>query len=167
MLSLVLHWIHLLSVVLWIGGVGYILFVLLGNMRFISLRDRARFVPRILKRFLVIVWLSIAAIIISGLYRVIFVMHITSVEQLIFTRYGNILGLKIILVVALITVALRITTKVYNRTVHHVAKHVDDEPNSYTCAECGSIVGSIRNHLEVGFLLSVVIIFLAAMLRGA
>ena len=167
MLSLILHWIHLISVVLWIGGVGYVLFVLLGNMRFISLRDRAKFVPRILKRFLTIVWISISAIIISGLYRVVFVMRITNVEQLVFTRYGNILGLKIILVAALVIVALRVTTGVYPKTVQHVATHIDDKPDEYACGKCSSIVGSMRNHLEAGFLLALIIIFLAAMLRGA
>ena len=167
MLSLVLHWIHLLSVVLWIGGVGYVLFVLLGNMRFISLRDRARFVPRILRRFLIVVWASIFAIVVSGVYRVVFVMGITNVEQLIFTRYGNILGIKLLLVIILIAVALSVTTRVYPRTVRHVITHSNDSPDNYVCADCGRIVGSIRGHLEAGFLLAVVIIFLAAMLRGA
>ena len=167
MLSLVLHWIHLLSVVIWIGGVSYILFILLGNMRLISLRDRARFVPRILRRFLTVVWISIAAIVVSGVYRVVFVMRITSIEQLIFTRYGNILGIKLLLVIALIAVALSVTRRVYPRVVKHVSTHYDENPNNYVCSECGNVVGSIRSHLETGFLLAVVIIFLAAMLRGA
>ena len=167
MLSLFLHWLHLLGVVFWIGGVGYIVFVLLPNMPTIALRDRAKLVPKLLKRFLKIVWISIAVIVLTGLYRVFFVMKITTIEQLIFTRYGNILGIKILLVIALITVALSVTLRVYRRTVSHVITHSNDSPDSYSCPACKNIVGSIQLHLETGLALAFIIIFLAAMLRGA
>ena len=167
MLSLFLHWLHLLGVVFWIGGIGYIIFVLLPNMSTIALRDRAKLVPRILKRFLKVVWISIFIIVLSGLYRVIFVMRITTIEQLIFTRYGNILGIKILLVIALITVALSVTLRVYRRTVSHVTTHNNDSPDSYSCPLCKNIIGSMQLHLETGLALAFIIIFLAAMLRGA
>jgi len=167
MLSLFLHWVHLLSVVFWIGGVGYVVLVLLPNMRLIALRDRARFVPVMMRRFLTVVWISIALIVFSGLYRVLFVMQITTLEPFFFTRYGNILLLKLVLVAALIGVAASVSYRVYPRTVRHVITHLNDEPSVYSCKECSWVVGSIKNHLETGLAVAAVIIFLAAMLRGA
>lgn len=55
MISTILHTLHLLALVFWIGGVGYILFVLMPSLPVVSLRDRARLVPRLLSRFLTIV----------------------------------------------------------------------------------------------------------------
>ncbi|MDJ0269363.1 MAG: CopD family protein [Aigarchaeota archaeon] len=167
MLSLLLHWVHLLSVVVWIGGVAYTVLVMLPNMQLIALRDRARLVPRILSRFLKIVWTSIALIAVSGLYRVVVVLNITGIEPLLLSRYGNILTLKLLLVAALIAVAASLTVRIYPRIVSHVATHINDGPDAYKCPACGSIVGTIRLHLKTGLALAAVIIFLAATLRGA
>jgi uncharacterized membrane protein len=58
MIATILHTLHLLAVVFWIGGVGYTLFVLIPALPTVSLRDRAVLVPRLFRRFLTLVWLS-------------------------------------------------------------------------------------------------------------
>jgi putative copper export protein len=162
-----MHWLHLLGVVFWIGGIGYILFVLMSGIPMTSLRDRARMMPILLKRFLAIVWISIAVIVASGLFRVFYVMGMTTLDPFILSSYGNLLLLKIILVIALIGVASSVTLRQYPRTLKHLTTHLNDPPESYRCQQCGSIVGGLRNHLDIGLALALVIIFLAAMLRGA
>jgi len=167
MLSTFFHWLHLLGVVFWIGGVGYVVLVLLPSMPLIALRDRAKLMPRLLKRFLTVVWVSIALIASSGLYRVFFILGITAPEQFYYTWYGNLLAVKLATVIALIGVALLVTFRLYPRAVRHVQTHANEGPDSYKCPACATVAGSIRTHLETGLALGVVIIFMAAMLRGA
>ena len=167
MLSLVLHWIHLLSVVFWIGGVAYLLLVLLPNLRLIALRDRAKLVPELFRRFMVVIWVSIALITVSGLYRVFFVLGFDSLNDLTASYYGNVLLIKLLLVAALFGVALSVTFRVRPSVVSHVKTHLNDPPESYACAMCKSVAGPLRAHLALGLALASVIILLAALLRGA
>jgi len=167
LLSTFMHWLHLVSVVFWIGGIGYILFVLMPGIPMTSLRDRARMMPILLRRFLTVVWISIALLTVTGLFRVIYIIRITSIEPLILSHYGNLLLLKIILVTALIAVATSVTLRQYPRTLKHLKTHHDDPPESYKCQQCRSIVGSLRSHLDTGLALALVILFIAALLRGA
>ena len=166
MLSVVFYWLHIIGVVFWIGGVAYIVLVLSPSLGLISLRDRARFVPKILRRFLVVVWISIAIIVASGIYRLVFVMGMRSLEPLFFTVYGNILSIKLLLVSALIGIAASISLRVYPRTVAHVSMHADEGPEVYACPACRTVAGSISRHVTLGLLLALAIIFLAVMLRN-
>jgi len=167
MITTILHTLHLLAVVFWIGGVGYTLFVLIPALPTVSLRDRAVLVPRLFRRFLTLVWLSIAVVASTGLYRAVAVMGISSINSLTGTYYGNILLLKLVLVAALIAVALSVTVRVYPRTVSHLKTHQNDQPTEYRCSKCGDVTGFIKAHLTAAVLLSVFIIFAAALLRGA
>lgn len=167
MISTILHTLHLLALVFWIGGVGYILFVLMPSLPVVSLRDRARLVPRLLSRFLTIVWLSVAISASSGLYRAVAVMGITSLNHLTGTYYGNVLMVKLVLVAVLIAIASSVTLRVYPRTVSHLKTHLDDQPTEYRCAKCSEVTGFIKVHLIAAVSLSVVIVFSAALLRGA
>ncbi len=167
MITTILHTLHLLAVVFWIGGVGYTLFVLIPALPTVSLRDRAALVPRLLRRFLTLVWLSIAVVASTGLYRAVAVMGISSINSLTGTYYGNILLSKLVLVAALITVALSVTLRVYPRTVSHLKTHQTDQPTEYRCSKCGEITGFVKAHLYAAVVLSVFIVFAAALLRGA
>lgn len=162
-----MHWLHLMGVVFWIGGIGYILLVLMPGMSAVALRDRARMVPILLRKFLTVVWVSIGLIVVSGLFRVFFVLQITSFEPLILSSYGNLLLVKILLVVGLIGVASAVTFRRYPSTLKHVTTHLNDPPDAYRCQLCGSVMGSLRNYLDTGLALALVIIFIAALLRGA
>ncbi|GBC69326.1 hypothetical protein HRbin01_01024 [archaeon HR01] len=162
-----MHWMHLLGVVFWIGGVAYILLVLMAGLPHVALRDRARMMPILLRRFLYLVWVSVAVVAATGLYRVVFVMGITDVAALTMTRYGNLLLAKLVLVAALLAVASSVTLRVYPRTVRHLQTHLEEPADSYRCTSCRMITGSIKLHLETGLVLAAVIIFAAALLRGA
>jgi hypothetical protein len=75
--------------------------------------------------------------------------------------------LKLVLVAALIAVALSVTVRVYPRTVSHLKTHQNDQPAEYRCSKCGEVTDFIKAHLTAAVLLSVFIIFAAALLRGA
>ena len=167
LITTLLHTLHLLAVVFWIGGVGYTLFVLIPGLQTVSLRDRSALVPRLFRRFLTLVWLSIAVVASTGLYRAVAVMGISSLNSLTGTYYGNILLLKLVLVAALFAVALSVTVRVYPRTVNHLKTHQNDPPTEYRCSKCGEVTGIVKAHLTAAVLLSAFIIFAAALLRGA
>ncbi|MEM1946478.1 MAG: CopD family protein [Candidatus Caldarchaeum sp.] len=167
MLSTLFHAAHVFAVVLWIGGVGYSLMVLLPSLSTVSLRDRARFVPKVLKRFLTIVWLSIAVVSLSGLYRMVAVMNITALPQLSSSHYGQLLSVKLVFVIFLLAVALSVTLRVYPKVTNHVRQHLDESPDVYRCPVCREISGLMRVHLMAGLSMAAAIILLAAFLRGA
>lgn len=143
------------------------LLVLMPYMRLVALRDRARLVPAMLRRFIGVIWASIATIVFTGLYRVFLVMHITTIDQLTAGPYGQILTMKLTLVVVLIGIAASVTLRVYPRIAAHVATHEGDEHGVYTCPACGGLMGAMRRHLTAGLGIALVIILLAAALRGA
>ncbi|MEM4281323.1 MAG: CopD family protein [Candidatus Caldarchaeum sp.] len=167
MLSTLLHAAHVFAVVLWLGGVGYSLLVLLPSLPTLSLRDRARLVPKVLRRFLTVVWISIGVISFSGLYRIFAVMQITTLSQLSSSFYGQVLTVKLVFVTMLLAVALSVTLKVYPKVTDHVRQHLNDPPDVYRCPMCGEISGLVRAHLAAGLAIGAVVILLAAILRGA
>jgi uncharacterized membrane protein len=165
-LNTILYFLHVLAVVFWIGGIGYILFVLMPAVPHIALRDRARFMPLILRRFLVIVWTAIGLLILSGLYRMFFVWDVTQ-AGFFTTPTGYTLTVKLVLVTVLIAVAAVVTFKAVPRARAHVTTHHGDPPDAYKCAQCGDIVGSLRRWLQIALVLALAIIYAAVVLRGA
>lgn len=166
LLRLTLHWAHLVAVVSWIGGIVYLLTVLLPAMPKLALRDRANFVPIILGRFIRLVWISIATLVASGLYRMFAVWNVGEATFWSLPQ-GQILTTKLVLAAALIGVALSVTFNVVPKTVAHVSTHKNDSPDAYACLQCAQVMGGMKRHLKTALALALVIIFLAAKLRGA
>jgi uncharacterized membrane protein len=164
-LNSILYFLHVLAVVFWIGGIGYILFVLMPAVPHIALRDRARFMPLILRRFLVIVWTAIGVLILSGLYRMFFVWDVTQ-AGFFTTPTGYTLTIKLVLVAVLIAVAGVVTFQAVPRARAHVTTHHGDPPEAYTCAQCGDIVGGLRRLLQIALLVALTTIYAAVELRG-
>ncbi len=165
MLSHIFHWFHIVSVVAWIGGIIYILAVLLPNMPKVALRDRANFVPPLLRRFLVVVWTSVTLILATGFWRIFAVWN---AEQAAFwgTPLGRILMEKLTLVTAILVVVGLVTFRVVPRAIAHVATHRNDPPDAYACKQCATVIGGMKRHLQVGLVFALLIIFWAVRLRG-
>ena len=87
-LNLVLHWLHLSAVVIWIGGLGFNLMMLTPNLKQVDLTNRSKLISKVLPNFLKLVWISIAVIIATGLYRVAFVNNMTTLADFTSTSYG-------------------------------------------------------------------------------
>ncbi len=165
-LNSVLYFLHIVATVFWIGGIGYILFVLMPAVPQISLRDRARFMPLILRRFLVVVWTAIGFLLFSGAYRIFFVWDISQMG-FFSTPLGYTLAVKLVLVGALIGIALLVTYRTVPHTRAHVRTHLDDSCDAYKCAQCRQIVGGMRRVLQAALIVALVVIYAAVELRGA
>lgn len=165
LLSQALLWAHIVSVVAWIGGIVYVLFVLMPGMPAIALRDRARFVPLILTRFLWVVWAAFGIILATGLYRIFFVWD-AATGAFWTSDLGRVLGEKLVMVVAILAVVLSVTFQAVPRAKAHVATHAHDAPDAYACKECATVIGGLKRRLQIGLVFALFIIFWAVRLRG-
>lgn len=162
----ILYFLHVVAVVFWIGGIGYILFVLMPAMPRVSLHDRASFMPVILRRFLVVVWTAIGVLVLTGLYRMFFVWDVTQ-PGFFAAPMGHSLAAKLVLVAILFAIALLVTFRTVPRATAHVSTHIHDSCNAYKCAQCGEIVGGMRRVLQAALVVALAAIYTAVELRGA
>lgn len=161
-----LYFLHLVAAVFWIGGIGYILFVLMPAVTTVALRDRARFMPIVLRRYLVVVWISIAVLAGTGLYRM-FMVWDAAASGFWATGLGHTLAGKLVLVVVLIGIAVRLTADTVPQAIRHVHTHLGEPAEAYRCAQCATLMGGMRRRLQLALLIGLAIIYLAVMLRGA
>ena len=161
-----MNFIHVAAVVFWIGGISYILFVLMPAVPNVALRDRARFSPVILLRFLVVVWVSAGLLVITGLHRIFAVWNVTE-ASFWGTALGGTLAAKLVLVAVLIGIAGVVTFQTVPRARAHVKTHEGEACDAYQCGQCKRIVGGMRRILYLGLAVALVIIYLATRLGGA
>lgn len=159
------YFLHVVAVVLWIGGIGYTLFVLMPAVPRISLRDRANFIPMILNRFLVVVWAAAAVLAVTGLHRMFGVWHVAQ-EGFFSTSTGHTLAFKLVMVGVLIGIALLVTFRTVPKARAHVSTHRDDPSDAYQCGQCRDIVGGMRHVLWGALVVALVVIYAAIKLRG-
>lgn len=166
-LNLVLHWLHLTAVVLWIGGLGFNLMLLMPNLKRVDLTNRSKLVSQVMPNFLRLVWITIAIIVATGLYRVAFVNNMTELSDFTGTSYGLSLIAKMWIVVAMIILAAIITLRLAPKIVSHLSIHVQGEQMQQSCSVCASMLKQTKMLMGTVFVMSFVVIFIAAFLRGA
>lgn len=166
-LSLILQWMHLGAIVLWIGGLGFNLMILMPNLKQIDLTNRSKLVSKVLPNFLKLAWISIAVIVATGLYRVVFVKNMTALADFTSTSYGLSLLSKMSIVAIMIILAAIITVKLKPRILAHLSTHIEGAPMQQACSTCASMLKQTRMLMMTVFVLSFAVIFIAAFLRGA
>lgn len=166
-LNLVLHWLHLTAVVLWIGGLGFNLMLLMPNLKRVDLTNRSKLVSQVMPNFLRLVWITIVIIVATGLYRVAFVNNMTELSDFTSTSYGLSLIAKMSIVVAMIILAAIITLRLAPKIVSHLSIHVQGEQMQQSCSVCASMLKQTKMLMGTVFVMSFVVIFIAAFLRGA
>ena len=156
----IITWIHLTSAAIWVGGslfIGVVLAPILKTMSY-SLEERLQLMIRVGRRFNKIAIPSLIILIITGVYN----SHtfLSNSELLLSTSYGNILFIKIILVFLLIGT--------YVIHVRIIRKDVEEKIMSKEMSE--KQVQKLRIKIivlgEIVVVLSVVILFLAALLNS-
>lgn len=165
--SLILHWLHLLGVVTWIGGLVFNLIILTPSLGVIELKPRAVLLRRVLRKFLHTVWGSLFIIVATGLFRVFFVNRMTSLDVFLGTFYGNLLTIKIILVVVMILLAAYVTLVLYPPLTTHLSQHETETFSPQTCPTCRDMLKTTRRLMLTVAALGFIVILLAAQLRGA
>jgi uncharacterized membrane protein len=99
-------WLHLLAAVVWIGGLLFHLLVALPALtRATSARERLRLGLSLEARFRSVMWPAVGVVLLTGLYNVMNVFYATAVAGgQVPSAFVRILGLKLLLVVLMITV---------------------------------------------------------------
>ena len=156
----ILTWIHLTSAAIWVGGslfIGAVLAPFLKTMSF-SLEERLQIMIKVGRRFNKIAVPSLIILIGTGIYNS--VPFLSNHELLFSSSYGNLLSIKIILVVAII-----ITYIIHVRIIR---KDVEEQILSNQMSE--KQIQRLRKKIiilgEVIVVLSVAVLFLAALLNS-
>lgn len=97
------QWIHISAAVLGVGGMGFILLVLLPAARILSPEQRDPFVKTVLLRFRWITWSVIILLLSSGLY------NLKLVWEVPWGTYWRFLSIKLALALAVFAISLILT----------------------------------------------------------
>ncbi len=154
----IISWIHLISASIWVGGsifIGIVLVPVLKTMT-TSMEERLQIMIRVGRRFNKIAVPSLIILIITGVYS----SHqlLSKPELLLSSSYGNLLIIKIILVIALIIV--------YAVHIRIIRKDVEEKILSKEMPE--NQIQKLRKKIiilgEATVVISVAILFMAALL---
>ncbi len=100
--NVMIFWLHTLAAVTWVGGMVFNLLVVRPSMGVVDPPQRLRFADKTLRRFIPIVWISVGLLLITGLPMTL--QRVVSFEMLLGTGYGNILILKLAVVLMMISI---------------------------------------------------------------
>jgi uncharacterized membrane protein len=156
----IITWIHLTSAAIWVGGslfIGAVLAPILKTMSY-SLEERLQIMIRVGRRFNKIAIPSLIILTGSGIYNSY--SFFSNFGLLLSTNYGNLLIIKIILVIALIIT--------YIIHVKMIRKDVEEEIISKKMSE--KQIQKLRTKIiilgEITVIISVAILFMAALLNS-
>ncbi|MEX0639995.1 MAG: CopD family protein [Nitrosopumilaceae archaeon] len=157
----IITWIHLTSAAIWVGGslfIGAVLAPILKSMSY-SLEERLQIMIRVGRRFNKIAIPSLIILIGTGIYNSY--SFFNNYELLFSTSYGNLLTIKIILVMALI-----ITYLIHVRIIR---KDIEEQIMSKKMSE--QQIKKLRSKIiilgEIIVIISVGILFMAALLNSS
>ncbi|MEX2314042.1 MAG: CopD family protein [Nitrosopumilaceae archaeon] len=157
----IITWIHLTSAAIWVGGslfIGTVLAPILKSMSY-SLEERLQIMIRVGRRFNKIAIPSLIILIGTGIYNSY--SFFNNYELLFSTSYGNLLTIKIILVMALI-----ITYLIHVRIIR---KDIEEQIMSKKMSE--QQIKKLRSKIiilgEIIVIISVGILFMAALLNSS
>ena len=157
----IITWIHLTSAAIWVGGslfIGAVLAPILKTMSY-SLEERLQIMIRVGRRFNKIAIPSLIILIGSGIYNSY--SFFNNFKLLFSTSYGNLLTIKIILVLALI-----ITYIIHVRIIR---KDIEEQIMSKKMSE--QQIKKLRSKIiilgEIIVIISVGILFMAALLNSS
>ena len=155
-----LSWVHITSAAIWVGGslfIGAVFAPILKKMS-MSVEERLQLMIKVGRRFNKIAVPALVILIVTGMYQAHLVLQKS--DMLFDTSYGNGLIIKIILVAALIAT--------YAVHVRIIRKDVEDQIMASQISE--EQLQKLRKKIiilgEITVVLSVIILFLAALLNS-
>lgn len=98
------NFLHLLATVSWIGGMIFVNFVLFPSQKAIDPAQRGKLFGAVIKRFTIVVWVSIIILLLTGLYK--------TPSQMLINPQGNFglwLTVKHIVIILMITFGIVVT----------------------------------------------------------
>ncbi|MEE9594493.1 MAG: DUF4149 domain-containing protein [Candidatus Hydrothermarchaeales archaeon] len=151
-LMVLLSWIHVLAVVVWLGGGIFFTFLVVPKLSVLSPPDAGKVSGGIAKQFTPLVWVSAVVLAVTGLIRM-YLMGKLSISALLSDSYGNTLLLKLLIFVVIVIVAALITT-----TGQKLG-------NASSPEEAGALAKRVDQLAKTNIVLGAVVILLAAGLR--
>ena len=103
-MSTFMQWIHLAAAVVGVGGIAFLLFLLIPSTRLLHPEQRELLMKKVLRRFRLVNWSVIALLLVSGLYNVR-----AYYWELAWGRAWALLTIKIVLALLVFAVSLSLT----------------------------------------------------------
>lgn len=159
----VIRWVHLLSAIAWIGGMLFILLVLLPVMRrAMPPAERTVLFARVAERYGVLSWIALSILVVTGVFngehRGVAWMHLLDGE------YGRTLALKLLLVAVVIPITL-VHAFYFGRRITRLAEQAKDVGDDPALAAQRRRLQRISGTLSAAnLLLNLAIVLLAAAL---
>ncbi len=98
-----MQWLHLLAAVVGVGGTILFRIVLLPSLSSLPSEQRAALIARLAPRFRLAIWLAIVVLVFSGVFNLLESTHLAE------PAYRHVLEVKIVLALALFSIALLAT----------------------------------------------------------
>ncbi|MFQ5815893.1 MAG: DUF4149 domain-containing protein [Candidatus Hydrothermarchaeaceae archaeon] len=108
-LMVLLAWIHVLAVVVWLGGAIFFTFIVVPNLSGLPPQEAGKLSGGISKQFMPIAWVAAVVLAITGLLRM-FLAGTLNTNILLNSSYGVSLLLKLLIFVVIVIIAALITT---------------------------------------------------------
>lgn len=165
-MPLFLHWLHLVAAVAWIGGVTFLTLIFFPIFGGVDPLTRAQFAPRLIRRFLVLVWSAVLLLLLTGLYRIVVVQQMVTTATWLQSSYGHILMTKLALYLLLVGIVVHFSGVSYPRIREHMREHLVT-PVPTACTTCARLLRKTRRMMLIAWTLGLLALLLAARLRGA
>lgn len=149
--DILMLWLHTLAAVSWIGGMVFNLFVLRLSVGVIDAGDRVKLALTVLRRFILLVWICVVVLAISGIY--LSVLRVSSLQILMDSYFGRILLLKLIIVMVMVSIVAFIR---YNRLP--LLESLTGTP------EIGRVLGRVVSLVRLNLALGAVVLLLSGIL---
>lgn len=155
-LNTAMLWLHTLAAVAWIGGMIFNLFVLRPSMGAIDPDQRIKLAVKVLNRFLTIVWISVGALILTGI--LIISSKPSYLKALFGSPYGNILLFKLAVVLVMVLIVTVIRYVLLPRLESMIAGSSPD---------VSRVMGQMLNLVKINLGLGVLVLLLSGFLAYA
>lgn len=151
-------WLHLTMAVIWIGGLYYHFVVLGATAKELPDEAKRPLVLGTFKRFTRIIWVSIILLFITGIFKGI---YLRAFGGLFYTNYGWIFGIKLLLALAMMVVAI-VLTFVLGPELHAAVSNPYDSDETLFQTLQNRMSRLVRTNLLLGMLILLAVVMLAA-----
>lgn len=150
---LILYWLHLIATVVWIGGITFILFILIPKTKEVLKQDAGKLIGEVSKRFKLFVDWSIILLIITGIA--------LSVINKASTHSDDPAGYRTLLIIKHVFVLMMVLIHLYRN--HLLSKKIANEQNS---AHRITLQKLSLNMVKVVFVFGLIVLMLSVSASG-
>lgn len=149
------NFLHLLATVTWIGGIIFMNFVLFPSQTAIDPGQRGKFFGAVVKRFLILVWVSVIVLLLTGLYK--------TPSSMLFnpeSRFGFWLTVKHAAIILMIIFGLMVTF-VFSPKIRKLAPKAGEQPSTEFIKAQKNMSLAARTNMILG----IIVLFCVSMMQ--